>query len=609
MILPNLVFAKDSKKVGKITAITGTVQVQKSGGEKKFKAFKGMAITQGDTVITSNSGKATLELDSDKEVSIGPGTKLLISELVDSIKAGSGKTTISLLGGDVMVHVKKKLEGDSRFEVKTPTAIMGIMGTQFVVSYDPSGNSLLSVFEGTVAATPPTESQEPPKPVHVHPSQQLEIQGGSSPGSNPVWMPPTGLDPAKLPLFVLEQLALNPISGLSEELLKKIQDELKKKQQEEANKPKTPVFKPADTIIYEGSAGNTQPSGGSGGNSGGGSDGGVEPISTTISHIENVNLVEGDSVNREFTVTPADAEVIVTYSVGGFENTLQILGNGQYRWGIPIAREQNLVATVTATKSGYVSATKSFQVNVLPNPNPFVISKGILDLYSDEDFRIELGVKEGVDLDRVYLIRPGIEPLLLEKDPYGSEGYSGDYYLANINLKSQELVLKREFKEILRANIDSSYTVKLSLLFTREGYPIEPKLTSEGYPIEPPPPLLITLDVNPIPIVEAETVVLDHKTISIPFVRGISLNSHEEEDEFLKQNIQFIVEGSSDQYDWTEADKIEIIANELVITLANDQTGSFSAYIIIMEGTLKDSISKTVQPKEICIQVIQEPKI
>ncbi|WP_313636512.1 FecR domain-containing protein [Paenibacillus sp.] len=161
--------AKDSVKVGKITAVSGKSEVKKSGGTKKFNAFKGMAITQGDTIITGTDGQISLDLDANKEVTIGAGTTLTISQLVESAKALGGKTSLKLQNGQVMIKVKKKLDGDSRFEIETPTAIMGVMGTEFFVSVNPSqgnvlnggvGNngSYLAVLEGTVHVVPSIDS-------------------------------------------------------------------------------------------------------------------------------------------------------------------------------------------------------------------------------------------------------------------------------------------------------------------------------------------------------------------------------------------------------------------------------------------------------------------
>ncbi|WP_340006222.1 FecR domain-containing protein [Paenibacillus sp. FSL K6-0276] len=195
--------AKDSVKVGKITAVSGKSEVKKSGGTKKFNAFKGMAITQGDTIITGTDGQISLDLDANKEVTIGAGTTLTISQLVESAKALGGKTSLKLQNGQVMIKVKKKLDGDSRFEIETPTAIMGVMGTEFFVSVNPSqgnvlnGNngSYLAVLEGTVHVVPSIDSTLIERMITA--SQQLIME-------NQQWVTER-LSLDVLPQFALEQ--------------------------------------------------------------------------------------------------------------------------------------------------------------------------------------------------------------------------------------------------------------------------------------------------------------------------------------------------------------------------------------------------------------------
>lgn len=149
LIFPQSSFAKDTKKVGNVLSASGDVDIKKGGGNKLFKAFKNMAFTQGDIVITGSNGKAELSLDEDKEVVVAANTKLVISQLMSSVKAKSGKTNLTLVGGKVKVKINKKLEGESKFNIKTPNAIMGVMGTEFYVYYDEHG-TWVGVLEGVV---------------------------------------------------------------------------------------------------------------------------------------------------------------------------------------------------------------------------------------------------------------------------------------------------------------------------------------------------------------------------------------------------------------------------------------------------------------------------
>ncbi|GIP24067.1 hypothetical protein J22TS3_43420 [Paenibacillus sp. J22TS3] len=193
MIMPASASAKDTVKAGKITAVSGKAEIKKSGGEKKFGAFKGMAVSQGDVLLTGKDGQVDLDLDSDKEVVIGPGTTLKISQLVQSVNAAEGKTSLSLGGGQIMIKIKKKLKGDSRFEVQTPTAIMGVMGTEFIVGYEHQ-NTYIGVLEGKVSVAGGDRIVSH----YVSPQEQLKLdQSGKGQVEK--------LSLAELPLFALEK--------------------------------------------------------------------------------------------------------------------------------------------------------------------------------------------------------------------------------------------------------------------------------------------------------------------------------------------------------------------------------------------------------------------
>ncbi|MER2126765.1 FecR domain-containing protein [Solibacillus sp.] len=131
-----------------------------------------MAFTQGDTIITGAKSSAKLQIDNNKQVEVSANTKLVIKELLSSVKAKSGKTDLTLSGGKVKVKISKKLEGESKFDVQTPNAIMGVMGTEFYVYYDQNGETWVGVLEGVV--TVQLENQA--TPVQITANQAIYIR-------------------------------------------------------------------------------------------------------------------------------------------------------------------------------------------------------------------------------------------------------------------------------------------------------------------------------------------------------------------------------------------------------------------------------------------------
>ncbi|HHW47609.1 MAG TPA: FecR domain-containing protein [Clostridiaceae bacterium] len=135
-----------------ISDLTGEVSVMKAGGEKAIKAFKNMSLTQGDTIITRKKSKATLLIDDDITLYVAENTRILISELVESSKSKSKSTLIDLQGGGIWTSIKKALNINSKFEIKTPTAVMGARGTEFYTSHIGEKTNI-SVLSGAVSIT------------------------------------------------------------------------------------------------------------------------------------------------------------------------------------------------------------------------------------------------------------------------------------------------------------------------------------------------------------------------------------------------------------------------------------------------------------------------
>ncbi|MCQ6563012.1 FecR family protein [Paenibacillus mendelii] len=139
-------------RVAIVKSLKGTVNVMKSGGTKSFKAFKNMSLNEGDQIATGKDSSVQLELASDKadqdSVTIGANAQVTFSKLKD---ANSTKTKMNIWAGSLWLKVKSVSNAADQFEVETPTSIMGVRGTQFLVGVDPlTGMTSMTVFAGVV---------------------------------------------------------------------------------------------------------------------------------------------------------------------------------------------------------------------------------------------------------------------------------------------------------------------------------------------------------------------------------------------------------------------------------------------------------------------------
>lgn len=146
---PLVIQAEDMVKA-KIQGIKGDVFVKKGGGQREFAAFENMQVTQGDWVRTGVDSSAKIVYEDGNQTVIDANTKINIQRLTSSPKGK--ETSVKLFAGGVWSKIKKMLNIGDSYEVETPTAVMGVRGTLYLVSVDENGQVSVDVLEGAVAA-------------------------------------------------------------------------------------------------------------------------------------------------------------------------------------------------------------------------------------------------------------------------------------------------------------------------------------------------------------------------------------------------------------------------------------------------------------------------
>jgi hypothetical protein len=83
-----------------IQEVKGTVNVKKAGGSKSFRAYKNMALNQGDHISTEARSSVVLSvLDHEDVITIDQNSDLYISELQEN---GGKKTKFSMWAAPCM---------------------------------------------------------------------------------------------------------------------------------------------------------------------------------------------------------------------------------------------------------------------------------------------------------------------------------------------------------------------------------------------------------------------------------------------------------------------------------------------------------------------------
>ncbi|OGR58354.1 MAG: hypothetical protein A2X36_17245 [Elusimicrobia bacterium GWA2_69_24] len=133
----------------RLTAVTGPVTVFVKGETEGVPAVTGMPVEAGDEIRTAGDGRAELALSAESVLELAGNTRMTVSSLEE-------KNTLLDLGlGGLVAKLRWVAEQGRRLEVRTPTAVAAVRGTEFGLAVAEDGDTSVGVFdEGQVAVRP-----------------------------------------------------------------------------------------------------------------------------------------------------------------------------------------------------------------------------------------------------------------------------------------------------------------------------------------------------------------------------------------------------------------------------------------------------------------------
>ena len=121
--------------VGLVKVAKGSVQIQR--GANKIAATVGTGLQQADVVITGADGSAGITFTDNSLVSVGPNSVFSIDKYSFDTTTHAGEFEGNLKQGRLAaVSGKMVKQSPDSMKIRTPSAIMGVRGTEFVVQVD-----------------------------------------------------------------------------------------------------------------------------------------------------------------------------------------------------------------------------------------------------------------------------------------------------------------------------------------------------------------------------------------------------------------------------------------------------------------------------------------
>ncbi len=133
LCLPSFALAE----IGRVKRTNGEAFVQR--GDEKIAVTSGMTLERSDILVTGGDGRITVTFIDNSRFSTGPDSRINLAEFQFNETTHEGefevvieKGTVAIVSGQIAAH------REDAMQVRTPTSILGVRGTRFIVQVQPA---------------------------------------------------------------------------------------------------------------------------------------------------------------------------------------------------------------------------------------------------------------------------------------------------------------------------------------------------------------------------------------------------------------------------------------------------------------------------------------
>jgi hypothetical protein len=132
-LLLGLTATVGAAEIGQVKVAKGQVTIERQG--KSQPAAVGTRLQTSDVVKTGADGSVGITMDDDSLLSAGPNSALSLDRYVFDTTTNQGKFDSTLNKGTLaVISGRIAKQSPDAMTVRTPNAILGVRGTEFVVS-------------------------------------------------------------------------------------------------------------------------------------------------------------------------------------------------------------------------------------------------------------------------------------------------------------------------------------------------------------------------------------------------------------------------------------------------------------------------------------------
>ncbi|CAN5121532.1 hypothetical protein BH10PSE13_BH10PSE13_14990 [soil metagenome] len=119
-------------EIGRIKRSVGLATIER--GKTKIATVPGLQLQPGDVLVTGKDGQISLTFIDDTRFSVGPNSRVAVSSFdYDRTKQTGTFLTEVNRGSLGVVSGQIAKSGKDAMKVRTPTSLLGVRGTRFIV--------------------------------------------------------------------------------------------------------------------------------------------------------------------------------------------------------------------------------------------------------------------------------------------------------------------------------------------------------------------------------------------------------------------------------------------------------------------------------------------
>lgn len=121
------------REAGRVKTLKGQVSVER--GAKTNTLHVGDVLFESDSLVTADDASVGITLTDDTLITVGPASRLQLNTVAFNTTTNDGQLMLRLANGMMRIVTGLIAKANpANVRIETPTAVMGVRGTDFIVS-------------------------------------------------------------------------------------------------------------------------------------------------------------------------------------------------------------------------------------------------------------------------------------------------------------------------------------------------------------------------------------------------------------------------------------------------------------------------------------------